>query len=170
MVPFLCKSGIKGFASYFLIIWNHRYIIDSLSLSWECTVWLYTRNIMCCLNKLDSFMLTIVKNCISCSVELLLFLFVRGLKIVVLVHELGTEDQQIGHQVICFLEVAPKKKSADWDQEHLRNGNNKFEIPLLLFLFTSYGKVLSLCLPSCRSACKVLMPVVKCNTQWCCGF
>jgi len=56
-------------------------------------------------------MLTIVKNCISCSVELLLFLFVHGLKTFFLVHELGTEDQQIGHQVICFLGGCTKKGS-----------------------------------------------------------
>jgi len=125
---------------------------------------------MCCLNKLDSFVLTIVKNGISCSAELLHFLFVHGFKTVFLVHELGTEDQQIGNQVICVLGVAPKKKSADQNQEHLRNGNSKFEVPLLLFMLTFYGKVLSLCLPSCRSVCIVLGPVVECNTEWCYGF
>jgi hypothetical protein len=113
-----------------------------------------------------------VKNCISCSVELLHFLFVHSFKTDFLVHELGTEDEQIGHQVICFLEVAPKKKSADQNQENLRNGNDKIEIPLLLYLFTSYRTVLSHCLPCCRSVCvcKVLGPVVKCNTECVVGF
>jgi hypothetical protein len=74
-------------------------------------------------------------------VELLHFLFVHGLKTVFLIHELGTEGQQIGHQIVG---VAPKKNSPDQKQEHLRNGNNTFEIPLLLFLFMSYRKVLNL--------------------------
>lgn len=134
-----------------------------------CAVWI-SLTVLCCPLLLSG---TIVKNCISCSVELLHFLFVHSFKTVFLVHELDTEDQQIGHQVICCLEVAPKKKSVDQNQENLRIGNNKFEISLLLFLFTSYGTVLSLCPPSCGSVCKVLGPVVKCNRmvlwvlKWC---
>jgi hypothetical protein len=48
--------------------------------------------------------------------------------------------------------------SADQSQEHCTHWNNKFEMRLSLFLFTSYGTMLSLCLPGCRSIRKVLGP------------
>jgi len=45
--------------------------------------------------------------------------------------------------------------SADQNHEHWTNRNNNFWMRLSLFLFTSSGIMLSVCLPGCRSICRV---------------
>ena len=56
--------------------------------------------------------------------------------------------------------------SVDLNQEHFMNCNSKFEIRSPLYLLTCQGKVSSLCLPDCRSVCKLLGHVLKSDGKW----
>lgn len=93
-----------------------------------------------------------------------------------LVSGLGVQDKHDGLPefpvwlyVISCCEFGPKQRCSylcQLCQEHLMNGNNKFQILLPLCSLTSYEHMFGLCLQCCRSACKIQGPMLKPDTKW----
>ena len=118
-----------------------------------CSMTLYTKYLRHCPVHLS---VKNMHNRTSCRIQrrpifALSFRIVRTSTTNLLVRGLGVEDQKNGLRgssdltpCVLFLWFWPKSKSNNQNQKHLIRWNNKFEILLPLFLFTAYGKVLSL--------------------------